>query len=75
MIKFGTGGFRGVIGDDFNKSNVQLIAQAISNVIIKNNSIKKTVIGYDYRFLSLEAANWMSEVFAANGIKVKLSKV
>jgi phosphomannomutase len=37
MIRFGTGGFRGIIGDDFNKENIQLIAQAISNVIIKNN--------------------------------------
>ena len=37
MIGFGTGGFRGIIGDDFNKTNIQLVAQAISNVIIKNN--------------------------------------
>jgi len=73
MIKFGTGGFRGVIGDDFNKSNIQLVAQAIANVIINNNLMKETAIGYDYRFLSLEAAIWMSEVFAANDIKVKIS--
>ena len=73
MIKFGTGGFRGIIGDDFNKENIQLIAQAISNVIIKNNLRRQTAIGYDYRFLSPEAATWMSEVFAGNEIKVNYS--
>lgn len=73
MIKFGTGGFRGVIGEDFTKENVQLLAQAISNIIIKNNLERKTAIGYDYRFLSPEAATWMSEVFAGNDIKVMFS--
>lgn len=73
MIKFGTGGFRGIIGDDFNKENIQLIAQAISNVIINNNLRRQTAIGYDYRFLSPEAATWMSEVFAANKINVSYS--
>ena len=73
MIKFGTGGFRGIIGDDFNKENICLVAQAISNIIIKEDSKKCVAIGYDYRFLSKEAATWMSEVFAGNNINVLLS--
>ena len=39
MIKFGTGGFRGVINEEFNKDNVMLIAQAISNIIINKNKV------------------------------------
>ena len=38
MIDFGTGGFRGVIGESFNKENLQTIAQGIANIIKKNNS-------------------------------------
>ena len=45
MIDFGTGGFRGIIGDTFTKENVQLIAQALANIIKKEKSEKKVVIG------------------------------
>ena len=42
QIQFGTGGFRGVIGDDFNKENIQLVAQALADIthetIIKTNN-------------------------------------
>ena len=74
MINFGTGGFRGIIGEEFNKNNLQIIAQGIANVIKKNNSTTPFVIGYDYRFMSDKAAIWVSEVLAANNIKVLLSK-
>lgn len=72
-IEFGTGGFRGVIGDDFNKENIQLVAQAISNLVKEVKSNKPIVVGYDYRFLSEFASKWMCEVFAANGIESLLS--
>lgn len=71
-IKFGTGGFRAVIGDDFNKLNAQKICQAISNIINKNNLTKKVCVGYDNRFMSETFAVWCSEVFAGNGIEVEL---
>lgn len=67
MIKFGTGGWRAIIADEFTKENVQRLAQAVSQEFIK----KETIIGYDRRFLSDQAAKWFSEVLAANGIKVR----
>lgn len=73
MIDFGTGGFRGVIGDTFTKENLQTIAQALANLIKKENSKKPFCIGYDYRFISEQAAIWVSEVLAGNKIKVLLS--
>lgn len=73
MIKFGTGGFRGIIGDDFTKENIQLVAQSISNIVNKGDYKKNIAVGYDYRFLSQEAATWMCEVFAANNIEVLLT--
>ena len=72
-IKFGTGGFRGVIGDTFTKENITLIAQALANLVKEDHLTKPLVIGYDYRFLSKEAALWMSEVFSFHHIHVMLS--
>ena len=69
-VQFGTGGFRGIIGDNFNKENIQLIAQALANVVIENHhSDCPIIIGYDNRFLSDFAAKWFCEVLNANGIK------
>ncbi len=70
-IKFGTGGFRAIIGEDFNKQNIQKICQAISNIIIKENKKKEICIGYDNRFMSEDFAMWCAEVFAGNEIVVK----
>lgn len=30
MIKFGTGGWRAIIGDDFTKQNIQTLAKALA---------------------------------------------
>ena len=72
-IQFGTGGFRGVIGDDFNKENIQLIAQALSNIVYENGQEKRPIIiGYDNRFMSDFAARWFVEVLNGNNIKAFL---
>lgn len=73
MIHFGTGGFRGVIGDDFTKENVKRIAQAISDVIHEDNSKKPVVIGYDFRFGSDAFAIYRANTLAANNIPVILA--
>ncbi len=71
MVKFGTGGWRAIIGDEFIKSNIVSLAQAVADDIIeKNEQEKGIVIGYDRRFLSDFAAKWVAEVFAGNGITV-----
>lgn len=71
MIKFGTGGWRAIIGEEFTKENVQILSQAVANMMSEQNCTEKGfVIGYDRRFLSDKAAKWMSEVLAGNGIQV-----
>lgn len=71
MIKFGTGGWRALIGEDFTKDNVRILTQAVADMIISENvQDREFVIGFDRRFLSDKAAKWMSEVLAGNGIKV-----
>ena len=72
MIKFGTGGFRGVIGDDFTKQNVQLVAQALSQIIKADKSSLPVAVGFDHRFCSDRFAQWVAETLAANGVPVLL---
>lgn len=71
MVKFGTGGWRAIIGDEFIKANIVALAQAVADDIIeKGEQQRGIVIGYDRRFLSDFAAKWVAEVFAGNGITV-----
>lgn len=73
MIKFGTGGWRSIIGEDFTKDNIRLLVQAMCNEMKESGKDDKpVVIGYDRRFLSDVGAHWMCEVFAGNGINVEL---
>lgn len=71
MIQFGTGGWRAVIGDEFTRQNIQLLAKAMCRKM-KDEQVAQEgiVIGYDRRFLSKEAVKWACEVFAAEQIQV-----
>ena len=73
MIKFGTGGWRAIIGDEFTKANIQLLAKALCDKMkAEGKADKGIVIGYDRRFLAKEAMQWAGEVFAAEGVKAYL---
>lgn len=69
MIKFGTGGWRAIIGEDFTKANIQILAKAIADKMKAEGVANRgLVMGYDRRFLSKETVKWSCEVFAAEGI-------
>ncbi len=71
MVKFGTGGWRAIIGDEFIKSNITQVAQAVADDMLEHHAADTgIVIGYDRRFLSDTAAKWIAEVMAGNGIRV-----
>lgn len=72
MIKFGTSGFRAIIGDQFTKENVQKVAQALAKKIKQDKSSNPVVIGYDRRFMSDYFAKWFAEVLAGNNIQCKI---
>jgi len=75
-IKFGTDGWRAVIGDLFTFENVKRVSQATADYLIKTKpkeSRFRITVGYDTRFLSEKFAEVSACVFAANGIKVILS--
>ena len=70
MIKFGTGGWRAVIADDFTKANIRLLTAGLCSLMDEEGLQGATVcVGYDRRFLSKEAAHWTAEVLAGCGYK------
>jgi phosphomannomutase len=73
-IKFGTDGWRGVIGDDFTFANVRRVAGAIAEYVRERADAKRgLVVGYDTRFLSPDCAQAAAEAAASAGIPVTLA--
>jgi phosphomannomutase len=77
-IKFGTDGWRAVIGDDFTFENLRHVAQAVCDYLKKDvakdpREKYKVCVAYDTRFLSGKFAEAVAEVLSANGIGVVLS--
>lgn len=70
QIKFGTDGWRGVIGDNYTFENLRIVSQAVADYL---GSGKRIAIGYDTRFMSREFARVVAEVLNNNGIEVVLS--
>ncbi|MBQ7182949.1 MAG: phosphoglucomutase/phosphomannomutase family protein [Clostridia bacterium] len=71
MIKFGTGGWRAVIGDGFTKVNIQRVAAATAARMKREGCYETGIcVGYDRRFLSREACIWFSEALAGEGVRV-----
>ena len=81
-IKFGTDGWRAVIAEDFNFTNVARVAQATADywkaeVGCRKSEIfgheLKVIVGYDRRFFSDLFAQIAAEVFAGNSFQVVLT--
>ena len=73
-IKFGTDGWRAVIGEDYTFDNVRAVAASAAMYLKKHSLAERgLVIGYDARYASEEFAIAVAEVVAAQGIKVALS--
>lgn len=70
MIKFGTGGWRAVIADEFTKANIRLAVAGLCRLMELEGYGGATVcVGYDRRFLSKESAHWAAEVLAGYGFR------
>lgn len=69
--KFGTDGWRAIIGEDFNIYNCLIIVKSLLETI-KEESLS-FAIGYDTRFLSKDIAKIISNYLAYMGMKVILS--
>ena len=69
-IKFGTDGWRAVIGQDYTFENLKIVSQAVADYL---GSGKTIAVGFDTRFMSDRFAEVVSGIFRNNGIEVILS--
>ena len=73
MIRFGTSGWRGVIGEDFTFESVRIATQGIANYLKHSGkSGAGVIVAFDTRFLSEKFAFECAKVLAFNGIKAFL---
>ena len=73
-IKFGTDGWRAIVGDDFTAENVGKVIQAFCELYPKlENTGKGVIIGFDRRNQSPESAQQIAAILVGNGIKASLA--
>ncbi len=73
-IKFGTDGWRAIIGKDFIPENISQVIQAFADIYPNLREAGKPIyIGYDRRGQSRESAELAARVLVGNGIKTYLS--
>jgi len=76
FIKFGTDGWRAVIGEDYTFDNVRACAASVAMYLKKHGLADRgLIVGYDARYASEDFADAVAEVVAAQGIKVALTSV
>ena len=72
-IKFGTSGWRAILGEDFTFRHVRIVCQAIAQVLRQDKVAQQgVIIGHDARFMGEQFARAAAEVFAAHSIPVLL---
>lgn len=74
-IKFGTDGWRAIVGKNFNEENVKKVSIAIAKYVFDEYGIKKDIIiGYDPRNMADVFSKQCAEIFANKGFNVYYSK-
>lgn len=74
-IKFGTDGWRAIVGEDFNEKNVETVTNAIGKYVYTAFGLKKKIlIGYDSRNMAKEFATQCTKLLSNQGFDVILSK-
>ncbi|MHB8054671.1 MAG: phosphoglucomutase/phosphomannomutase family protein [Candidatus Aminicenantales bacterium] len=76
MIKFGTSGWRAVMGEEFTFHNVRLVIQSLANLLKLKYAGRDiaVLVNYDTRFLSERFAAEAARILSHNKIRVFLSE-
>lgn len=73
-IKFGTDGWRAVVGKEFNFKNVEIVTKAIAKYVLEDEGLEKPfIIGYDPRNMAKEFAEFCAKILCELGFSVTLS--
>ena len=78
LIKFGTDGWRGVIGDDFTFARLALVAPIAAQVLLQNYGdtvgSRTIIVGHDRRFMAETFACTAANAVIAAGFDVLLTE-
>ncbi len=75
-IKFGTDGWRAILGQDFTRENTEKVINAIAFYIYKDSKYeRKIIIGYDTRNKADEFAQFAAEKLSNMGFYTELSSI
>lgn len=74
-IKFGTDGWRDIVGENFTAENVETVTNAMGKYVFDNFGLnKQIIIGYDPRNMAKEFAWECAQLLKGCGFKVAISK-
>ena len=74
-IKFGTDGWRAVIADGYTFANLERVARATGQWLLRHHGgDASVVIGHDTRFQGTAFAAFAARVLASQGIRVRLAR-
>jgi phosphoglucomutase len=75
-IKFGTSGWRAIMGEEFTFQNVRIVVQAIANILRRKFGERtiSVIVNYDTRFLSERYAAEAAKVLSNDKILVYLAE-
>ena len=75
-IRFGTDGWRAIIGEDYTFANVARCARGLCEFMKRRGTADRgLIVGFDTRFLSPEFASTVADVCASQGIRTLLADV
>jgi len=72
-IRFGTDGWRAVIGEDFTYESLRRVADAAGRVFSEDHPGGLVLVGYDTRFEAGSFAAAAAQVLATHGLRVRVS--
>ncbi|MBI4199575.1 MAG: phosphoglucomutase/phosphomannomutase family protein [Chloroflexi bacterium] len=73
VIRFGTDGWRGIIGWDFTAHNVRACARGVARLLARSDLASRgLVVGYDTRFASESFAAEVAQVTTGSGVRTLL---
>ncbi|MFO0687641.1 MAG: hypothetical protein U0900_02935 [Myxococcota bacterium] len=74
-IRFGTSGWRGVLGEEVTFSRLRVLVRSIAQWVRETQRTKRVLVGWDGRFASRAMAGIAADVLAEAGLVPELSPV
>jgi phosphomannomutase len=68
-IRFGTGGWRGVLGEAFDFGRLRALTAAVAELALREAPGAPVLVGHDTRFLADRAADCAARVLAGAGVR------